>query len=242
VTMDPILNVLIVEDDNHICDIIEEFLKPYFKKIFRAGSVDDASEICKKNHVELVITDILLPGQDGFDMVNWLNSFSRTIGIPIVMMTGARKDKEAIKEAKLLGVDKFVFKPFESDDLKQSVLEICGNNYRAAKLKRTIDSFKQKEDELEVNKKEQLRAIKNKIVEINKQQRTIQQKIQQFSERTKEEYKEKVLENAEKLKANAVKANDSITDLNKMAKDRYDQIQQIKRKLFLRMKDLQIEE
>lgn len=105
--------VLIVDDDENICEIIKMYLESsgYSTKVCYDGkSVEEAYFEYKP---DLVILDIMLPYVDGIDILKWIRKDNET---PVIMLTakGETFDKVLALE---LGADDYIVKPFEPKEL-----------------------------------------------------------------------------------------------------------------------------
>ncbi len=111
----PILlpHILVVDDDREIRDLLGMFLE---RQNFRVTSVRDAREarrIWPNGNFQLVILDLMLPGEGGLDFGRWLRSQS---DVPIVMLTAMADDTDRIIGLEL-GADDYVPKPFNPREL-----------------------------------------------------------------------------------------------------------------------------
>lgn len=109
--MDP--NILIVDDDTAIREAMREFVEMSGYQTFTAASAEDAIEILKENNVEVVITDILLPGMNGLELTDRIRKFHDA---DIIVMTGYSGDY-SYEEAISKGASDFVFKPVKFEEL-----------------------------------------------------------------------------------------------------------------------------
>lgn len=103
-----------IEDDKSICNLVEYTLE---KSDFEAcGFNDGASFFDEINQKEaklpdLILLDIMLPGEDGYEILKKLRADSRTENIPVIMLTakGSEYDKVLALDQ---GADDYVTKPF----------------------------------------------------------------------------------------------------------------------------------
>lgn len=84
-------NVLIVEDDKNLRKLIVTCLKKNNYNTYEATNGEDALEILDKNFTDLIITDIMMPKMDGFELVKELRESK--YNIPILLIT-AKSDIE----------------------------------------------------------------------------------------------------------------------------------------------------
>jgi signal transduction histidine kinase/CheY-like chemotaxis protein len=89
--------VLAVDDDPITVELIAGVLEPEGYRVLRASGGEEGIEIAQRESPDLVICDLLMPGTDGFDVVERLRADPSTGRIPIVVLTGqtiSARDKE----------------------------------------------------------------------------------------------------------------------------------------------------
>ena len=103
--------IYIVEDDSNICELEQYALKNNGFETAGFGDGKSFFEACRKQRPELVILDIMLPDQNGLDILKTFREGVDTRNIPVVMVTA--KDSE-IDVVKCLdqGADDYISKPF----------------------------------------------------------------------------------------------------------------------------------
>ncbi|MEO9571580.1 MAG: response regulator [Polaribacter sp.] len=109
------MKILIVEDSQLSRRMLIQTLKRDDYKITVAIDGSDAMKKMKLDTPDLVITDIMMPFVSGLELVSWIKeNFDDNIKIIILTSLG---DEEVVLEAFSLGVDDFITKPFDYDDL-----------------------------------------------------------------------------------------------------------------------------
>ena len=106
-------HILVIDDDREIRDLLGMFLE---RQNLRVTSVRDAREarrVWPNGNFQLVILDLMLPGETGLDFGRWLRSQS---DVPIVMLTAMAEDTDRIIGLEL-GADDYVPKPFNPREL-----------------------------------------------------------------------------------------------------------------------------
>jgi len=106
-------HVLIVDDDREIRGLLAQYLE---KHDFRTTAVADGREmrrILERSHVDLLVLDLMLPGEDGLSLCRELRSRSQ---MPIIMLTARGEDVDRIVGLEL-GADDYVAKPFNPREL-----------------------------------------------------------------------------------------------------------------------------
>src|SRR5664279_794713 len=105
--------VLVVDDDAGILKTLEINLRARGYVADLASTGEEALRLAARNHPDLVILDLGLPGMNGLDVVRGIRGWTTT---PILVLSG--RDAGAAKvEALDLGADDFVTKPFGMDEL-----------------------------------------------------------------------------------------------------------------------------
>jgi CheY-like chemotaxis protein len=108
-------NILIVDDSRDLTQVIADFLSMHGYQVHTAHNGYDALECMGKKRVDIVVSDIHMPGMDGFTLMTEIKT--RYPDIPIILITGFSVG-EAKKIAFEKGADAFVAKPFRLKDLK----------------------------------------------------------------------------------------------------------------------------
>jgi len=103
------IRILLVEDDEHICNTVKAFLTEAGYKVDACFDGDEAHTKFYDNVYQLVILDIMLPGMSGHGL---LNEFRKLNNTPILMMTALADDANQIR-AFDAEVDDYVTKPFK---------------------------------------------------------------------------------------------------------------------------------
>ena len=115
--------LLVVDDDPGLLLAVSDTLRAegYSVKTARRGA--DALRIIAQSLPDLVISDIRMPGMDGYQLVRNLRSNSRTRLIPIVFLTAKDETSDRIAGFRT-GVDAYITKPFETEELVAIIASI----------------------------------------------------------------------------------------------------------------------
>ena len=105
--------ILVVDDDDALREMVGLVLSSSGYQPIFAGDGISAVEIFKQSNPDLVLLDIMLPGQSGIDVCNQIRSFS---GVPIIMLT-AKGDTEDVVVGLEAGADDYVVKPHNGAEL-----------------------------------------------------------------------------------------------------------------------------
>lgn len=111
-------NILIVDDDVHILELIQRHLKSLNYHTYKAISVKEAIAILQDQTIDLLITDLQMPGVDGLQLVKYVSEHYPEI--PKLAVTGFPSIDGALKAMKS-GVMDYLTKPFTKEELKNAV-------------------------------------------------------------------------------------------------------------------------
>lgn len=105
--------VLVVDDDKKLTEIIERYLSQYEFKVFVANDGKEFENIIKDKKPDLILLDVMLPGESGFDI---LREVQKNFDVPVIMLTA--KGDEVDKVIGLeMGADDYITKPFSIREL-----------------------------------------------------------------------------------------------------------------------------
>ncbi len=113
--------ILIVEDQRDILNLLKKVLETVDRKVFLAECGEDALKIARETIPDVILLDIMFPGGiDGYDVARILKKDPLTANCAIIVMTAMvqEQDKTVAFEA---GVDDFIGKPFNLEDLKNRI-------------------------------------------------------------------------------------------------------------------------
>lgn len=108
------LHLLIVEDEDKLREGLSAALSPFFLKVINAKNGDEGLKKFKKYKPNLVITDILMPIIDGLEMAKNIKEISKDT--PIIVLS-AYSERERLLRAIDIGIDKYLIKPVDVEDL-----------------------------------------------------------------------------------------------------------------------------
>ena len=106
------IRILIVDDEKPICDLIDLNLSSAGYECIAVQNGLEAIELVEQEAFDLVLLDIMLPGADGYDVMDYI----RPTGIPVIFITAKHEVKNRVKGLKL-GADDYLVKPFDVEEL-----------------------------------------------------------------------------------------------------------------------------
>ncbi len=108
------LTILFVEDENSIRTALKKAISDEFKEFMLARDGSEGLKKFQKYKPDIVITDIMMPVIDGLEMSREIKKISRDT--PIVVLS-AFDEKERLMNAINIGIDKYLMKPIDTDEL-----------------------------------------------------------------------------------------------------------------------------
>lgn len=105
--------ILLIDDEKRMLDLLTLYLTPYKYECIQFQSGRDALTFLKKEEVDIVLLDIMMPEMDGWDTLKEIRELS---SVPVIMLT-ARNDKDDIVRGLKAGADDYVAKPFNEEEL-----------------------------------------------------------------------------------------------------------------------------
>ncbi|MBQ3571294.1 MAG: response regulator transcription factor [Clostridia bacterium] len=107
-------NVLVVEDEVNILKLMTIRLKKSGFNVFNAENGEEALAVCRKEEIDIIVADVMMPVMDGFEMIEHLRAEGKSI--PVIIATA----KESLEDKKIgfnLGADDYMVKPIDHEEL-----------------------------------------------------------------------------------------------------------------------------
>ncbi len=124
------LSILVIDDDRMIGQILQRALSRKNFVVHTAQDGPSGIELARKEDIDIILQDWMMPGMDGMEVVRLLKQNEKTKQIPIFMLTS--KDTEGdIDQAILAGVDDYIVKPFSTSEIDKTIRN---------KLKKVMDT------------------------------------------------------------------------------------------------------
>lgn len=119
--------VLIVEDHKELRTYLQSILNTNFR-IYLAANGANALELLQSEKIDLIITDLMMPYMDGFELVDHLKKDKELRKIP-VMVVSARTDKKEKLDLISKGAEDVISKPFDKEELLAKIHNILGRDW-----------------------------------------------------------------------------------------------------------------
>ncbi|MDA7606697.1 response regulator transcription factor [Pelagibacteraceae bacterium] len=106
-------HILVVDDDDRIRDLVKEYLSENGFIVSTGNNAEEAKTRLEYFKFDLIVLDVMMPGQNGFELTKEIKKNSNT---PIILLT-AKGEVESRIEGLELGADDYLGKPFEPKEL-----------------------------------------------------------------------------------------------------------------------------
>ena len=160
-------HILVVDDDDGTRDLVKKYLNENNFLITTAKSAEDAGEKVKIIKFDLIILDIMMPGQTGLE---FLSENKKKINTPVILLTAKGESKERI-EGLEVGADDYLPKPFEPKELILRIRNIL-NKTKKYDTKRVI-----KFDNIKIDLNKLIIHKNNEEFKINNTEKIILEKM-----------------------------------------------------------------
>lgn len=151
--------IFVVEDEENIRNLIEAYLKKEGYFVITAKDGDEAIEKWEENLVDIIIMDIMMPGYDGYEVLEYIRQESK---VPVIFLTAKRELEDRIKGFET-GADDYLTKPFSMKELVMRTKAI---------LKRTnsIDDNLKDYGDLTIDEEKKEIMVQESIIELSQRE------------------------------------------------------------------------
>ena len=160
-------HILIVDDDDRIRELVKQYLNENNYLVTTSNSAEDAKEKVKIIKFDIIVLDIMMPGQNGLEFTI---ENKNKINTPIILLTAKGETKERI-EGLEVGADDYLGKPFEPKELILRIKNILDKTKNKNK-KRLVDFAN-----IKINLNKLLITRNNKEFKINNTEKIILEKM-----------------------------------------------------------------
>lgn len=134
------INVLVVDDSEETVELIKRNLQSIGHQIYTANNVQSAIKLLGSVNIDLLITDLKMPGENGIELVRHVSENHKGIGILVI--TGFPSIQGAIESIKI-GAEEYLVKSFTDEELFKAVESVLNKTYKNKKdsPKQAIQNF-----------------------------------------------------------------------------------------------------
>ena len=151
-------HILIVDDDDRIRNLLKDYLSENNYIISAAENAVQAKEKLKYLKFDIIILDVMMPGQNGYELTK---EIKQTIKVPIILLTAKGEVENRIKGLEI-GADDYLGKPFEPKELLLRIRNVINKKNKIdLKSKHTIGSAEVDLNKMIINLNNNSRKINN---------------------------------------------------------------------------------
>lgn len=169
------MKILIVDDIEENLYLLETLLKGSTYEIASARNGIEALDILRKDLIDIIISDVLMPRMDGFQLCRECKKDDSLKKIPFIFYTATYTDKKDEEFALSLGADKFIIKPQEPEILLKIISGVI-EEYKKGVLSIPKKTIKEEGIYLTEYNKRLIQKLEKKILDLEKANKILQEK------------------------------------------------------------------
>lgn len=152
-------NILVVEDDKNLRKLITTCLMKNHYNTYEAINGEEALEVLDRNYIDLIVSDVMMPQMDGFELIKELRESDYKV--PILIIT-AKSDIQDKKQGFLLGADDYMVKPIDIEELILRVQVLLKRSKSANEKRIQIGDLVLNYNQMSVTRKEKVYSLAQK--------------------------------------------------------------------------------
>ncbi len=133
--------VLIVNDSSDQLELMETVFRQVGYKTFIRSNGSEGYQFAQTKRLDLIVSDVMMPDGDGIELCKWIRSDEKLRHLPILLVSGLRKNSESIVKGLEVGADDYVELPVDP-------LNLIARAERLVERKRADDLLKESENQL----------------------------------------------------------------------------------------------
>jgi len=203
--------IMVVDDEYEVADIVKKMLESEGYEVITASGGDECIEKLEKEHPDLILLDIMMPGMDGWTTLRKIKSNEKWKDIPVSMLTALPLTPDDTKDKPVNNIENYIVKPFSKKILVQKVNDILDRekeiNEMYEKIRKEVGEAEAEEYKrlsLAVNRHRRLigvivdstvselkESIKNLVISQKRMIEAMNKKIKEIEDMTEEALKKK---------------------------------------------------
>jgi DNA-binding response OmpR family regulator len=152
-------NILVVDDDKNTRLLFKTVLEAANYTIYTAENGESALEVMDKEHIDLVVLDIMMPKIDGYEFTKILRESQSTLPI---LMVSAKQLPEDRKKGFLVGTDDYMTKPVDEEEMLLRIKALLRRAQIASERKITLGDVTLDYDALTVTRGDEVQELPRK--------------------------------------------------------------------------------
>jgi CheY-like chemotaxis protein len=193
------LKILIVDDKKENLYLLETLLKGYGHEVATARNGVEALEALKKDSIDMIISDVLMPKMDGFQLCRECKRDEALRKIPIIFYTAAYTSKKDEVFALSLGVDRYIVKPVEPEDLIATINSVYDKYQKGLVAPSAIIPEKEEEVYLKEYSERLIKQLEKRMENLEEANRRLNEEIEE-RKRAEKQFRDYVFDVADSLR------------------------------------------
>jgi len=116
--------IMVVDDEEHLLELVRDILEGEGFEVITASNGMECLEKLKKEHPDLILMDIMMPGMSGKETVKKMRANTKTKDLKVAFLTVSVSSAFERKTMKELNVVDYILKPFDNEDLVRRVKKL----------------------------------------------------------------------------------------------------------------------
>jgi two-component system, OmpR family, alkaline phosphatase synthesis response regulator PhoP len=116
--------ILLVDDHESVLVVLEGLLTQPSVELFRAGCGEEALQVARCEHPDLVVLDVCMPGMDGLEVCDLIKSDPDLAGTRVILMSAVLGEGSVRDGGEEVGADGYLGKPFNPDSVRAGVASL----------------------------------------------------------------------------------------------------------------------
>ncbi len=117
-------HILLIDDDDALLRLFGGYLEKAGFQVLYGHTGEEGREIARRLQPDIILLDLKLPGMDGYELSAWLKKEELTRDIPLIILTSADISQEVERFFKQKGVDEYIHKSVEADELVEKIRKV----------------------------------------------------------------------------------------------------------------------
>ncbi|MFL2097411.1 response regulator transcription factor [Marinilactibacillus psychrotolerans] len=152
-------SILIVEDNENLIELYKQVLSKAGFVVFSAHDGEEALNLMKHTHLDLIVTDVMMPRMDGYELAEFLRDLENEIPILMITAKGSLEDK---KIGFRIGIDDYMVKPIDVQEMVLRVEALLRRSKMNKDHKLTVGNTILNQDQLTVTSGSEMIELPNK--------------------------------------------------------------------------------
>ncbi len=180
------MKILIVDDIKANLELLEARLEGSGYEVASARNGAEALESLKRDSIDMIISDILMPKMDGYQLCRECKRDDTLRNIPFVFYTANYTNKKDEEFALSLGAERFIVKPMEHKRFMETIEDTLKNHKKGLMPSPEMPVEKEEADFLKEHSERLIKKLDQKVFQLEETERTLQNRTYDLKERVKE--------------------------------------------------------